>query len=176
MSEQPPPAETELPAVPESEAVRQVREQAPDALIDVCEAFGIQTLTVKSERLHAVMTALKTAPDQLYTYLVDLTAVDRLNLNESIRFVVVYQLYSYKFNRRLCVKTLVPNDTATVPSVVSIWPSANWMEREVYDLFGVVFDNHPDLRRLVMPDDFGSYPLRKDYPLHGKGERDSFVF
>lgn len=176
MSEQPPSAEAELSAVPESEAVRQVREQVPDALIDVCEAFGIQTLTVACERLPIVMTALKTAPDLLYTYLVDLTAVDRLHLDTPVRFVIVYQLYSYKFNRRLCVKTQVPTDTVTVPSVVSVWPSANWMEREVYDLFGVVFDNHPDLRRLVMPDDFGSYPLRKDYPLHGKGERDSFVF
>lgn len=176
MSDQPPLTQTEPPALPVSEAVRVLHEQAPDALIDACEAFGVQTLTVASEQLHAVMTTLKTAPDLLYNYLVDLTAVDRLHLDDAVRFVVVYQLYSYKFNRRLCVKTLVPNDTMKVASVVSIWPSANWMEREVYDLFGVVFDYHPDLRRLVMPDDFGSYPLRKDYPLHGKGERDNFVF
>ncbi|MYJ00430.1 MAG: NADH-quinone oxidoreductase subunit C [Gemmatimonadetes bacterium] len=122
------------------------------------------------------MTFLRDDPELSFDYLVDVTAVDRLRLDEEIRFAVVYQLYSYKHNRRFSVSVPVSEADSRISSVVSVWPGANWLEREVYDMYGIVFEGHPDLRRILMPDDFGSFPLRKDYPLHGKGERDNFVF
>ena len=74
------------------------------------------------------------------------------------------------------MKIPVPEADGHIATVVPLWPSANWLEREVYDMYGITFDGHPDLQRILMPDDYGSHPLRKDYPLHGKGKRDNFVF
>ncbi len=139
-------------------------------------AVGCESIIAERDALPALMTFLKDDPDLSFDYLVDITAVDRLRLDETVRYAVVYQLLSYKHKRRFSVSIPVPEADPRIQSVVSVWPGANWLEREVYDMFGIVFDNHPDLRRILMPDDFGSHPLRKDYPLHGAGERDNFVF
>lgn len=164
------------PVVTESDSIHYIRAQFPDLIQEVSNTFGEETIVVSQVNLIKFMTFLRDDPSFLYNYLSDLTAIDRLNLDDTIRFAVVYQLYSHKFQRRLRVKIPVPEDQLHTESVVSIWPAADWLEREVYDMYGVIFDNHPDLRRILMPDDFESYPLRKDYPLHGKGERDNFVF
>jgi NADH-quinone oxidoreductase subunit C len=83
------------------------------------------------------------------------------------RFEIVYMLHSIPDNARLRLKCRVASDTASLPSVTSVWPAANWYEREVFDLFGVTFEGHPDLRRIMMPDDWQGHPLRKDFPVHG---------
>ncbi|MBM3264327.1 MAG: NADH-quinone oxidoreductase subunit C [candidate division Zixibacteria bacterium] len=176
MSEEPKPEETQPETPPESLVVRRVREQVPDAILAVSESLGEETLVVRCDLLHACMAILKSDPELKFDFLADITAVDQLYLNEQNRFVVVYHLCAYRAGRRLRVKTPLPDDDLRVASIYDLWPSADWLEREVYDMYGIVFDGHPDLRRLLMPDDFGSYPLRKDYPLHGKGERDNFVF
>jgi NADH-quinone oxidoreductase subunit C len=94
------------------------------------------------------------------------------NLSKEIpqRFAVVYQLLSIGLNQRVCVKTFVDNDLLLIPSVVSVWQSANWYEREVFDLFGILFDGHPDLRRILTDYEFVGHPFRKDFPLIGHVE------
>jgi NADH-quinone oxidoreductase subunit C len=105
----------------------------------------------------------------------DVTCVDYLNFpNAADRYGVVYSLLSITHNHRLWVKCFVNDPSPRVPSVTSIWPGADWMEREVFDMFGVVFDGHPDLRRILTWDEFKAHPLRKDYPLRGKGERENY--
>jgi NADH-quinone oxidoreductase subunit C len=89
------------------------------------------------------------------------------------RFHVVYNLYSYPLRARLIVKVPVTERDCSVDTVSDLWKTANWLEREVYDLFGIGFKNHPDLRRILMPDGYEGHPLRKDYPLEGRGERDN---
>ena len=87
---------------------------------------------------------------------------------------MIYSLLSLTHNHRLWIKVFVNDPEPTVPSVTRIWKGAEWPEREVFDLYGVRFTDHPDLRRILMPQNFEDYPLRKDYPLHGKGEREDF--
>jgi NADH-quinone oxidoreductase subunit C len=100
--------------------------------------------------------------------LADLTAVDYLRYpgrEDGPRFEVVYHLYSLRHNHRLRVKVRLDEDDAVVPTATSLWPIANWLEREVWDMFGIRFDGHPDLRRLLMYEEFVGHPLRKDYPI-----------
>jgi NADH-quinone oxidoreductase subunit C len=107
----------------------------------------------------------------------DVTAVDHLLLEVPEipeRFSVVYQLASLFHGHRFQVKVPVPEDDPRLPSVMSLWRSAHWGERETHDMFGIEFDGNPDLRRLLMPENYPGFPLRKDYPLRGRGERDSF--
>lgn len=107
--------------------------------------------------------------------LADLTAVDYLEYPDARdRFAVIYSLASTITNVRLWIKVLVNDPDPTLPSVVSLWRGADWMEREVYDMFGIRFEGHPDLRRILMPEEFSAFPLRKDYPLRGRGERHNF--
>ncbi len=110
-----------------------------------------------------------------FNQLADLAGVDYLNYPDAEdRFAVIYSLLSLPLNHRLWVKVFVNDPDPEVPSVTSIWRGAEWPEREVYDMFGIRFSGHPDLRRILMPQNFVDYPLRKDYPLHGKGEREDF--
>ena len=153
-----------------------IRARFGDASVSTGNAVGCESVIAERDTLLSFMTFLRDDPELSFDYLVDVTAVDRLRLAEEVRFAVVYQLYSHKHNRRFSVSVPVPEADPRIQSVVAVWPGANWLEREVYDMYGIVFEGHPDLRRILMPDDFGSYPLRKDYPLHGKGERDNFVF
>lgn len=125
--------------------------------------------------------------DQVYAYLeflkiecgfdllVDITCVDYLHYRGAKdRFGLVYCLADNVGNRRLIVRCFVNEPDLTVASAVPLWEGANWMEREVYDMFGVVFEGHPDLRRILLPEEFAGFPLRKDYPLRGRGERHNF--
>jgi NADH-quinone oxidoreductase subunit C len=103
-----------------------------------------------------------------FDMLVDLTAVDYLRYpgrEDGPRFEVVYHLYSLRHQHRLRVKVRVDEDDAVVPTVTALWPIANWLEREVWDMFGIRFEGHPDLRRLLMYEEFVGHPLRKDYPI-----------
>ena len=160
----------------QGEVTPHIRARFGDESVRRGNAVGCESVIAERDTLLPFMTFLREDPELFFDYLVDVTAVDRLRLEEDVRFAVVYQLYSHKHNRRFSVSIPVPEADPRIASVVSVWPGANWLEREVYDMYGIVFEGHPDLRRILMPDDFGSYPLRKDYPLQGKGERDNFVF
>lgn len=115
---------------------------------------------VKPDRLLEVMAALRDEPDLRMDFLQCITAVDWLKQD---LVQVVYHLYSYAHRHGLVVKVDVPRKEPLIPSVVSLWPTANWLEREQFDLLGVLFTGHPELRRLLMPDDWEGHPLRKDY-------------
>ncbi|MBM9591857.1 NADH-quinone oxidoreductase subunit C [Leptospira sp. 201903075] len=125
--------------------------------------------SIKAEALPSVVQALKDHPEFAFTYLNDLTSVDWLGKREP-RFEVVYLLRSPK-NKHFRMQLRVPvGEGEDVPSLSGIFPAANWPEREVYDLMGISFSNHPQMERLIMPDNFVGHPLRKDYPLEGPGQ------
>ncbi len=153
-----------------------------DALLAQDEIRGTVVVVVRKEQAYAVLEFLKADPELAYTYLVDVTAVDNSRMESELmqfdyaRFMVVYQLYSYQGQCRVRVKVPVHENDLSIPSVTGLWRGANWLERETYDMFGIHFEGHPDLRRILMPDDFEGYPLRKDYPLQGRGERERFNF
>ncbi|MFM7034574.1 MAG: NADH-quinone oxidoreductase subunit C [Planctomycetia bacterium] len=113
--------------------------------------------------------------EQGFDLLVDVTCVDYLDYRGAKhRYGLVYLLANTATNQRLTVRVFVDDPEPSVRSVVPLWEGANWLEREVWDLFGIRFEGHPDLRRLVMPEEFTAHPLRKDYPLQGRGERHNF--
>ncbi len=127
------------------------------------------------DRLLEVMGFLYEDERCRFEQLCDLTCVDYLNFPKAQdRYGVVYSLLSISKGHRLWVKCFVNDPTPEVPSVTSIWWGADWMEREVYDMFGVRFTGHPDLRRILTWEGFEAHPLRKDYPLQGRGERENF--
>ncbi len=141
---------------------------------------GQARLTVERSSLFALLTALQEEHD--FDFLVDLTCVDYLDypadaaFRPLARFCLVYLLADTRAVRRLEVRSYLAESALnarplSVPSVVGIWRAADWLEREVWDLFGIRFDGHPDLRRIVLPEEFEAHPLRKDYPLQGRGER-----
>lgn len=123
-----------------------------------------------------VFDALKLLNDQCgFDMLADLTAIDYLRYpNATDRFGVVYALLNTATGERMYVKTFVNDPDPVLKSVYYIWRGCDWLEREVYDMFGITFEGHPDLRRVLMPEEFVGWPLRKDYPLRGRGERHNF--
>jgi len=136
-------------------------ETLPDAIIGTHAYRGDATASVAAERVVDVLRFLRDDADLAFEMLTDLTAVD--HLGEEPRFEVVYHLYSVSRNHRVRIKSRVPAEPCQIESVVEVWPSANWMEREVWDLYGIRFRNHPDLRRLLLYEEFEGHPLRKDY-------------
>ncbi len=122
------------------------------------------TVLVPGDRLVEAARVLRDAPALRFEVLTEVTAVDRWPADEP-RLEVVYHLLSPGHLNQLRVKVSLPRDSPHVPTLSGVWPSANWLEREVWDLFGVVFEGHPDLRRLLMPEDWEGHPLRKDYPV-----------
>ncbi len=147
---------------------------------------GQTTLIVPPGELHAVLRYLRDDPACDYAFLSDVVGVDYLGYPAATlgRFAVVYLLTSFTHERRLAVKVYLdptldtsgiePDPALELDSVTGIWPGAEWPEREVYDMFGIRFRNHPDLRRILMWKDYPAHPLRKDYPLRGRGERETY--
>ncbi|HSC71100.1 MAG TPA: NADH-quinone oxidoreductase subunit C [Candidatus Methylomirabilis sp.] len=149
----------------ESLVLQRLREQFGEVLLDVKVWRNEITVILGRPDLVRVCRFLRDDPDLAFDFLSDVTGVDRLKLPEhSPRFEVVYHVYSLQHGRRLRLKVRVDEGEA-VPTVTDVWPTANWHEREVYDMFGVPFEAHPDLRRILMPDDWEGHPLRKDYPV-----------
>jgi NADH-quinone oxidoreductase subunit C len=170
----------------ETSAPRPVIEILRERLSGVSIAEGpapdMPTLHVERERLIEVCRMLRDAPELQFAVLIDVIGVDRLPREP--RFEVVYLLVCLGEAfaapggaapaRRLRLKTFAPGDDPRVPSVTSVWPAANWAEREIFDLFGVHFDEHPDLRRILTPEDWEGYPLRKDYPVQVRKDAQSW--
>jgi NADH-quinone oxidoreductase subunit C len=157
-----------------------------DVRFKAAEFRGQTTLIVPVEHLHAVMRYLRDDPACDYNFLCDVGGIDYLDYPAETlgRFAVFYLLTSFAHERRLTVKVFldptvdtsgtVADPALELDSVADIWPGAEWPEREVYDMYGIRFRNHPDLRRILMWEDFPAHPLRKDYPLRGRGEREAF--
>ena len=148
-------------------ALSRLRSLLAEAVLSQHEQHGDATATVVKERLLDVLGFLRDDPESAFDMLMDLTAVDHVQRRDgdrSPRFEVVYHLYSTAHNHRVRVKVGVDLGDAEVASSVAVWPAANWMEREVYDLYGIRFAGHPDLRRILLYEEFEGHPLRKDYP------------
>ena len=140
--------------------------ERPEWVTEVIEAFGETTIVVPREHIAHACAFLKATPGLDFNFLADLCGFDR-GPEEEPRFEVNYHLFSIPRHHRLRLKVLLREDDAHVPTVTGVWRTANWHERETYDLFGVIFDDHPDLRRILLPDDWQGYALRKDFPLRG---------
>ena len=145
-------------AMPGSPAIAVLANLATDAKFDRNEL----TVTVPRESILAACKAVQAAG---FNFFEDLTAVDWLP--QEPRFHLSYHILSHSLKQRLRLRVLVRSNDASVPSITPAWPSANFYEREVFDLFGIRFEGHPDLRRIMMPDDWKGHPLRKDYPVEG---------
>jgi NADH-quinone oxidoreductase subunit C len=150
----------------DNRAVVKLKEKFASSIVEVVEFRGEVTVTVKKEDIISILSFLKQSLQ--YNLLTDVTAVDYLGKKDD-RFMMVYQLYSIPNKDRLRIKAAVTEADCRIQSATQVWRTANWLEREVYDLFGITFDNHPDLRRILMAADWEGYPLRKDYPLQGPG-------
>jgi len=139
-----------------------------------CSVFRGQTrVAIPRERLSEALEALHSEWD--FDLLVDITCVDYLHYRGALhRFGLAYLFASTRSNCRLTVRVMLDEPDLAVPSATTYWEGANWMEREVWDMFGISFDGHPDLRRILLPEEFTAHPLRKDYPLQGRGERHNF--
>ena len=140
----------------------------PGAVEHVSYWVGDWTIVVPLPRLITAATHLRDAPDALFDYCSDVTATD-WPPRVPERFDVIYALYSIRLRQRIRLKVKVA-ENQPLPSVTAIWPAANWLERELYDMFGVNITGHPDRRRILMPEDWQGFPQRKDYPLEGPGE------
>jgi len=137
------------------------------------EFRGQTRVVVARERLLEVMRLLR--DERGFDLLVDVTCVDYLNYRDATdRFGLVYLLASTQSNERIAVRVFVNEPELSVPSLCDLWKGADWLEREVFDMFGITFAGHPDLRRILMPEEFTAFPLRKDYPMQGRGERHNF--
>jgi NADH-quinone oxidoreductase subunit C len=152
--------------VPPADLITALRGEHGDWVSEVIEAFGELTLVVPREHIATVSAHLKAAPGFEFDMLSDITGADR-GPEEEPRFEVNYHLFSTKRYHRLRLKVLLNQEDTHVPTVVPVWRTANWHERETFDMFGVIFDGHPDLRRILLPDDWQGHALRKDFPLRG---------
>jgi NADH-quinone oxidoreductase subunit C len=158
----PPPADVSVPRF-----ITSLQSALPGAVTQVSYWVGDWTLIVATDGLVDVMRHLRAAEDASFDACSDVTAIDWPPRAE--RFDVSYALFSTRHRHRVRVKVRVADGQA-VPSITAVWPAANWLEREVFDMFGIPFDGHPDLRRILMPDEWQGHPERKDYPLEGPGE------
>jgi len=140
--------------------------------------FGQTVLKVDRQHTRTVLETMRNDPELGFDMLTDVTAVDNMrrpDFEPARRFTVIHILYSVDKCKRLRIESDVPEHDPKIASTVGIYKGGPWGEREVYDMFGIEFTGHPDLRRVLMPDYYEHYPLRKDYPLTGLGERDNFI-
>ncbi len=150
----------------EKMGVALVTEKFADAVVSQREFHGQEWVTVKASAVHDIAAALR--DEAGFEMLEDLTAVDYLDRSEvEGRFRVVYHFLALKRKELFRLKAFVPDDSVEVPTLTDLYPGAEWLEREVYDMFGIRFSGHPDLRRLLMPDDWEGYPCRRDYDVKG---------
>ncbi len=156
---------TDTQDLEERPVVRKLRAWDPRAVVEVREFRGELTIVVPREHLRRAAEFLRGDPELQFTYLSDVTGVDRFPIEP--RFEVNYHLLSLSRRERVRLKVRASGDDSTVESVTSVWTAAGWHEREIFDLFGVRFEGHADLRRILMPDDWEGHPLRKDYPVEG---------
>jgi NADH-quinone oxidoreductase subunit C len=145
-----------------SPLLEEIRRRFPDSVVEAVVFRNQPSITLARESLIAVCEFLKSDEGGTYAFLTDETAVDYPKREK--RFEIIYQFYSFRLNARLRVKVMA-GENEKVPSVAGLWPTADWLEREVYDMFGVQYEGHPDLKRILLPDGWTGHPLRKDYDI-----------
>ena len=153
-----------------------LKREFPNSISDVKEFRGETTIIISKDSLSPVFKFLKEKFE--FTFLADITAVDYLEI-KSPRYEIVYHLHRFgedcEENARIRIKTEVSEDNPSIESLTPIWSGADWLEREVYDMFGIEFTGHPDLRRILMPEDYGPFPLRKDFDVRDReASKESF--
>jgi NADH-quinone oxidoreductase subunit C len=145
------------------ELLKKINDKFPDQVTLLGEPFGLITFETGREQIIDVLTYLKNDPALQFGYLTDLTAIHYPELEKPIG--VIYHLHSLVNNVRIRLKVFLTDDDVHIPTATILWNGANWMERETYDFFGVIFDGHPDLRRILNVDDMTAFPMRKEFPL-----------
>ena len=145
------------------QAIDRIKQQFPESVVDNGEYGNQHWVELSADRLVEICEWLRDDPENDYDYLVDVTAVQWPGEPQPLQ--LVYHLFSYSRNDRLRVKARA-DASGAIPTLTHLWRSADWNERETYDMFGIRFDNHPDLRRILMPDDYTDFPLLKDFPLY----------
>ncbi len=148
--------------------LEKLKQTLPEKIKEISVQFGDESIIVDRDSLLDIVQFLKNEP-YTFTMLLDLTCVDYKG--QEPRFEMVYHLYSLSNNQRLRIKARLAEKDLWIDSLTSLWKNANWLEREIYDMFGVHFKGHPDLRRIFMYEGFEGYPLRKDYPLRKRQPR-----
>jgi len=151
--------------------ISKIEDKFSDFTLDTTNFAGENVIHIKGSNN---LNILKIFKNNGFNFLADMTAIDNLTLGGFERFSVVYHLLSHETAERVTVKAYVPEDKPELPSAESLWKTADWQEREIYDLFGILFTGHPNLVRIMNPDDYKGHPLRKDYPRLGMKERDDF--
>lgn len=156
------------------EMMEKIQTKFGDCVLALSDRLQEATVSIKRDCVLQLLQFLQEDPDLAFDYLMDLCGVDYLEMGGPERFGITYHLYSMKHNHRIRVKAYIPETDLRIDSVSHLWAAANWAEREVYDMYGIEFNHHPDMRRLLNPDDFEGFPLRKDFPPEGVGYRDRF--
>ena len=156
-----------------SEFTEKITVKFPDEILEGPELESENAVSVKSDKILEILEYCRTDADMKFDFLTDLTAVDFLEFSSPERLAVIYVLRNRVSMENLIIRAFL-SAQEEIDTVSDIWYSAEWLEREVWDLFGIKFKGHPNLKRILMPDDYEGHPLRKDYPLKGRGERDSF--
>ena len=152
--------------------IAEIKARFADQVLGTFEHAGQPYVHVKRDRILDILRLLR--DEGGFDCVMDLSAVDYLNQGMPERFCVVYNLFSFKTNARARVKAFVPEADPWIESASALWKAAPWAEREVWDLMGITFRNHPGLKRIMLPESYEGHPLRKDYPLTGRGERMNF--
>jgi len=147
--------------------LNKLRERFGEAVLEIKEHRGELTVHLDRKEIVSVCTYLRDDPDFQFNSLSYLTAADYSAMGREPRYQVLYHLYSIPKTHRVRISCGVPEDDPVIESVVNVWRAANFQEREAFDMFGIIFQGHPDLRRILMPDDWEGHPLRKDFPLGG---------
>jgi NADH-quinone oxidoreductase subunit C len=143
-----------------------IKEKFPEDVLDIKEFRGQVSVVLKKERIVEIGRYIHDDPELSLDYLIDVCGVDYMGKKEK-RFEVVYHLYSMRHHHMVRLKAEVGERDAEIDSVTPVWAGANWHEREAFDMYGIIFNGHPDLRRVLLPEDWEGYPLRKDYPVKG---------
>jgi len=143
---------------------KKLKKNFSDKVLEIHNHRGDETAVIERSALIEITQFLKTDPEFDFNVLMDLTAVDGLEMKWKPRFEMVYHFYSILKNHRLRIKVRVDEKDAVVPTLTGLWPIADWFEREAWDMFGIRFEGHPNLKRILMYDEFKGHPLRKDYP------------
>ena len=147
---------------------KRLKEKFPKAVAKVKTFRGELTISIDKDYIGKVAEFLCNDKESDFDYLSDLCGVDKSHLDSSETFEVVYHLYSLKQNHRVRLKVEIPASNPSIDTVTNVWKTADWHEREAYDMFGIIFEGHPNLERILTPEGFEGYPLRKDYPLKGR--------
>jgi NADH-quinone oxidoreductase subunit C len=151
-----------------------IRDRFADQVLAVDPQGVPPTVEVRRDRIVEILRFLRDDPETAFDGMIDLCGVDHLDRGAPERFAVVYHLVSHASGRLLRVRAWVPETSPEIDTASGIWPAADWAEREAFDMYGIRFRGHPNLVRILLPDGYEGHPLRKDYPLHGRGERDRF--